>query len=385
MALDGDHVYAHGSEVLCVKGCVADDGLDLIAVSGLHSVVVLSYTPSACDLVASFYLGTAANALAWSPRASSPLAGSDFHIELVAATSDGQLRHLYKSEATSETITNIKPDGILAHTGHINDLTFCGDISRGSGWRYLASTADDTALVIWDIFPSTESNTTFTPREASMDSISSSLIPPGNADTWPISFPNPLHSVAAHLENAKHLLVADSSGSVYLVNWQLSCSLASRREEQVIMEFIEPRSLSRLLFSPAPSLTGLVSWKRDDVNTLVATFGDRWALWEQLSGSKPLVTGSAFSTGARCLRWCPTDPNLFALSPLSQAHGAILHIHNVGFLNSPPTRFEIAVNPHYIQDFDWLGVTYKESPLVAVATGKLVHILRIGESPDKTN
>jgi len=149
------------------------------------------------------------------------------------------------------------------------------------------------------------------------------------------------------------------------------------------MEFIEPRSLSRLLFSPAPSLTGSVTWKRDDSNTLAATFGDRWALWEQLGGSKPLVTGSAFSSGARRLRWCPSDTSLFALSPLSQAHGAILHIHNVGFLNSPPTRFEIVPSPHYIQDFDWMGVTYKESPLVAVAIGKLVHILRIGESPDE--
>jgi hypothetical protein len=92
-----------------------------------------------------------------------------------------------------------------------------------------------------------------------------------------------------------------------------------------------------------------------------------------------------FPSHGRVIRWCPTDPNIFALCPLSQAHGAILHIHNVGFLNSPPTRFEIVANPHYIQDFDWIGVTYKESPLVAVAIGKLVHIMRIGESPDEVN
>jgi len=43
MSIDGDHVYAHGTDVNLIKGCLADDGLDLLAVSGSHSVVVLSY------------------------------------------------------------------------------------------------------------------------------------------------------------------------------------------------------------------------------------------------------------------------------------------------------------------------------------------------------
>jgi hypothetical protein len=46
MALDGEHVYAHGSEVHVVKTCLADDGPDLIALGGAHSVVVLSYVRS---------------------------------------------------------------------------------------------------------------------------------------------------------------------------------------------------------------------------------------------------------------------------------------------------------------------------------------------------
>lgn len=62
----------------------------------------------------------------------------------------------------------------------------------------------------------------------------------------------------------------------------------------------------------------------------------------------------------------------------------MLNIHNIGFLNAPPSQFEIMPKPHQIKDFDWLGVTFKESPLIAVAVGKLVHILRIGESPDET-
>lgn len=38
--------------------------------------------------------------------------------------------------------------------------------------------------------------------------------------------------------------------------------------------------------------------------------------------------------------------------------------------------------PHHIRDFDWLGLTYKGSPLIIVAIGPMVRILRIGECPD---
>jgi hypothetical protein len=72
------------------------------------------------------------------------------------------------------------------------------------------------------------------------------------------------------------------------------------------MEFIEPRSLSRLLFSPTPSLTGSVSWKRDDVNVYVDAFSryhriNRSSDWLQHSETDGL-SGSSLAVRSRLRR-----------------------------------------------------------------------------------
>jgi len=241
----------------------------------------------------------------------------------------------------------------------------------------------DRRLVIWDIFPNPGTKANSLPRESSIESISATNVPSGIAETWCVTFANALRSIAVHQEVANSILVADSRGSVYLVDWEMCRTSSYSRGDQIVMEFIEPHTLAQLIFSPAPSYTGFVSWKPSDSNAILATFGERWAVWEETNGSRPIATGSTFNGGAQTVRWCPTDPNLFALSPLRKSNGAVLHIHNVGFINSSPTQFEIVPSPHFVHDFDWLGTTFKKSPLVAVAIGKLVHILRIGETSDE--
>jgi hypothetical protein len=144
---------------------------------------------------------------------------------------------------------------------------------------------DDKRLVIWDIFPESSLNESGTPREASMDSISQSILPRGNAETWTVQFMKTLHSVATHSAEAKLLLVADTCGSVYLVDWELCRSAGHSIGGQVLMEFIEPYSLAHLIFSPTPSYTGSVSWKTDDSNTYVHFWvyhsSDEWLLDSQ--------------------------------------------------------------------------------------------------------
>lgn len=131
------------------------------------------------------------------------------------------------------------------------------------------TSVDDQGLLIWDIFPESRANEIGTPRDVSIDSMSNSIIPPSVAETWRCSFVNQLMSISVHPEMSKNLLVADSKGSTYLVDWEACRTLKPRNDEAILMEFIEPRSLSQLLFDRKHSYTGSVAWKSDDSNTWV--------------------------------------------------------------------------------------------------------------------
>jgi hypothetical protein len=124
--------------------------------------------------------------------------------------------------------------------------------------------------VIWDIFPESTVDEIGSHREASMDSTSQSILPAGSAETWIVPSVNPLHSVDTHSADANLLLIADSCGSVYLVEWGKCRSGGVADGGHVLMEFVEPYTLAQLVFSPTPSYTGSVSWKTDDSNTYVS-------------------------------------------------------------------------------------------------------------------
>lgn len=91
--------YNHPSFIHVLRACQNDDAADLIALGGDHSVdillVVSSFfwlpqlisrltsrqTDSACQLFASFHIGSNITALAWSPTTVSPTASDDWLIE----------------------------------------------------------------------------------------------------------------------------------------------------------------------------------------------------------------------------------------------------------------------------------------------------------------
>ena len=90
--------YDHPSFIHVLRACQNDDAADLIALGGDHSVdillVVSSFwlpqiiswltsrqTDSACQLFASFHIGSNITALAWSPTTVSPTASDDWLIE----------------------------------------------------------------------------------------------------------------------------------------------------------------------------------------------------------------------------------------------------------------------------------------------------------------
>lgn len=98
MALEGDRVHSHGSDVFVVKGCLVDDGLDLIAVSGSHTVQVISYVRNP-----SFPIITGG-----------PLRPWFYSLPLVATSS-----RLFTSELQQQLL--------LGHPGHL--LLFLGNLS----------------------------------------------------------------------------------------------------------------------------------------------------------------------------------------------------------------------------------------------------------------
>lgn len=76
--------------------------------------------------------------------------------------------------------------------------------------------------------------------------------------------------------------------------------------------------------------------------------------------------------------WCNTHPEFFAISSSSPATGAILHVHNLGYLSQQPTQLAIAAKPHYVRDFDFLAT--RGVPRIAAAVGRSLVVMPIGSA-----
>jgi len=186
-----------------------------------------------------------------------------------------------------------------------------------------------------------------------------------------------LNTVECHPTNHKELLISDRCGSLFIVDWTIdNNALASA--PRVVAEFIDPKAIAQHRLGLNP-WSGCASWNLNDVNIIAAVYGDRWSVWEQGRGEKPLSTGASFDGGSICMRWCPTDSKLFTIAPLRSAYGAVLHIHNLGFINSTPHSILIKPSPHRISDLDWLVSSTQTQPRIAVGVGPVVIIGNIAE------
>ncbi|KIP02652.1 hypothetical protein PHLGIDRAFT_26486 [Phlebiopsis gigantea 11061_1 CR5-6] len=362
--------HDHGADVHVVRAN-HDDAADLVAIGGAHSVQVLLTTSTSARVIANFYLGCRVTALAWSSRCTSPSTTDEWSIELAAAGAHFGLFQLTKAHDAEEEIFAFG-GGLSGHHGKINDMAFCGGQSE-DGWRYVATVSDDKMLLVWDLNPAF--------HVASPGSPSSSDAPPRAPPTaYVISFPHPLTSVCAHPSTGKEFLVADARGSIFLTDWRSDPDengAASWRNSSVV-ELVEPRALADAAAGAAGRWAGSVAWRRDSPDIIGAAYGARFSLWDlsKLQGGKPNATGPTFPDGGTKFRWCSSYPDYFAVTTNSPGKGAVVHVHNTGYLQAQPTVFSVAPRPAYVRDFDFLAA--KGIPRIAAAVGRELVVFYIG-------
>jgi hypothetical protein len=132
------------------------------------------------------------------------------------------------------------------------------------------STLDDRLLLIWDLYPTQgfEEKARVSPASPRP---SSEVTAPSPA-AWSLLLPYPLHTVLAHPENAKEIIVSDDHGSVFVVDWRsdefLSRDGTLGPRKRIVSEYIDPLTLARGLTSQLNAWSGSASW-RSDINMCV--------------------------------------------------------------------------------------------------------------------
>ncbi|EMD34509.1 hypothetical protein CERSUDRAFT_159048 [Gelatoporia subvermispora B] len=368
--------HNHNSDVFCVRACYHDDAADLVAIGGAHSVEVLLTTPTSSQVIANFHLGTRITTLAWSPGSTSPSITDDWSIELTCAGADFGLYLLSKSSASAEDVFAFG-GGLSGHHGKVSDMAFCGGQSEDST-RYVATVSDDKMLMVWDLSPSVD--VVPPPSPGRERSSASSTAPRAQPTAYVIRFPHPLTTVASHPSTSKEFLVADCRGSVFLIDWRADPDENPQDSwrNSSIVELVEPRALADAATGLSNKWSAAVAWSRGSPDIIGAVYGSRFALWDllHLRGGKPHVTGTTFPEGGNQFRWCPTYPEYFAISANAPGRGAVIHVHNTGYVHAQPTVFSVGPRPLFVRDFDFLAA--RGIPRIAAAVGRELVIFYIG-------
>ncbi|KAH8117143.1 hypothetical protein DFH11DRAFT_983710 [Phellopilus nigrolimitatus] len=375
-----DLKHIHGTNVLAVRACYHEDGADLLAVAGEDSVQILQCNHHAIKSLAFFTVGLKVTAIAWSSRAVSPAVSDEWCIELAISTHDFSLHILSKTSNSEEKITSFG-GGLTGHHGRINDITFVG--GQDNSARHIASVSDDMNLIVWDLCPAVNpAVNSVVEHEANeqFDSNISSHPIVRQPTALVIPFSYPLCSVSSHATTSKELLVSDTRGSVFLIDWRKDPNDIDEDilSQQNVIELVHPRILADAISNLPKYLSGCASWQRDDANVIGSVFGTEFALWDlsKLKGGKPLSTGLSFPEGGHRFRWCPTFPEYFAISTASAtSKGAVVNIYSSFHLQTQATTFQISPRPHRLTDFDWMAT--RGTPRLAAAVGRVVYIFPI--------
>lgn len=357
--------------------------------------------------IASFHVGATTIAIDWSPDAISPASSDNWNIELGIACADGNMRILRKTPHSPPTgETRVFGGGTTGHSARITSLAF----SSARAGMHVASAGEDCNLLIWNL--SKRIKTEDDP-DTSMDGVEDGDEQAPSA--YPIAFTHPLQDVIAHDANARTLLVADSRGTVSLIDWagaEMDEDVPGAEEwhRQRVVELMDPRRVAEgitgVRTSGVPlnsSLGGGADWKPDDPNIIGATYGPRWMIWDlrRVQGGKPVATGEGFLSGGHRFRWCPTDENLFAVSTTSPVPGAAIKVYHISFPGAPRT-YQLFGRPHRVRDIDWLTELPTSSdpqnetenelqtrvpspPWLAVAVGRKVYFVNALEEAGALN
>jgi len=275
---------------------------------------------------------------------------------------------------------------LSGHHGTVNEMTFCGGPTDDIA-RYVATVSDDKMLMVWDLrpnvdipsIPQSRSPTSETnPDTGGGGSSSSSTRPQPTA--YVISFPHALSSVCAHSSTTKELLVADSRGSLALIDWRSDPSHAptdAAWHHPRVVEFAAPRAIA----GGAGAFPASAAWQQSNPDIIGAVHRSRFSLWDlsKLHGGKPMLSGASFPEGAHRFRWCPTYPEYFAISTRSAgSRGATIHVHSALHVHAhvEPTAFTLAPRPLCVRDFDFISL--KGIPRIAAAVGHELIVFYIG-------
>jgi len=369
----------HGSDVYVVRSYYNEDGSDLLALGDEHSVEVYQISSSSTKRLASFHIGTRVTAIAWSPRTSSPSSSDAWHIEIAAAGIDFGLHLLTKSLSSAEHIFPFG-GGLSGHHGRVNDMSFCGGRDRENA-RYVATVSDDKMLMVWDLHPTLDISSGIPSPEISTNNGSSPPSPRPQPTAYVITFPHPLTTVSSHPTSSKEFLVTDCRGSIFLTDWRTDPELTEQGSwrHSTLVELVEPHALADSLLGTSLHWSKFAAWRRDNVDIIGATYGPRFAIWDmsRLRGGRPTHTGTSFPDTGHAFRWCPTNPDYFAIAAHSINKGAVLHIHNVGYVHAQPSVINVAPHPLRIRDFDFMAL--RGQPLLAVAFDRQVAVFSLGD------
>ncbi|KAF9228051.1 hypothetical protein BS17DRAFT_726849 [Gyrodon lividus] len=369
----------HGSDVYVIRSCHNEDGSDLLALGGEHSVEIYHISLSSTKRLASFHIGTRVTALAWSPRTLSPSSSDGWLIEIAAAGIDFGLHLLTKSVSLAEHIFPFG-GGLSGHHGRVNDMCFCGGRDQESA-SYVATVSDDRMLMVWDLHPTLDISSWIPSTDTSLNNSSFPHNPRPQPTAYVITFSHPLTTVSSHPASSKELLVSDCRGSIFLTDWRTDPELTEQGSwrHSTLVELVEPHALADSLLGASSQWTGFAAWRRDNVDIIGATYGPRFAIWDmsKLRGGRPTHTGTSFPDRGHAFRWCPTNPDYFAIAAHSIKKGAVLHVHNVGYVHAQPSVINVAPHPHHIRDFDFMAL--RGQPLLVVAFGRQVAVFSLGD------
>jgi hypothetical protein len=259
--------------------------------------------------------------------------------------------------------------------------------------------------MVWDLNPEAEMETS---------PISPSHTPGRSLPTaYVIPFPYPLVDVKSHPSSSKEFLVADSHGSIFLTDWRTDPMDNGEQtwRHHSLVELVEPKVMADTMSGIMVYGAGSVAWRRDAVdmcvlslfvtlnlrltnkqNSIGAVYGSTFSVWDiaKVQGGKPQGSGPLPEGGQHFRyvvswlkelklteddRWCPTYPDIFAISSQSRTKGATIQIFNTKYIHTQPLSVTLVSAPHVVRDFDFMAD--QGTTRVVAAIGKELFIFEI--------
>lgn len=85
-----------------------------------------------------------------------------------------------------------------------------------------------------------------------------------------IPFTYQLCSVSSHVSTARELVVSDSRGYVFVVDWRKDPDEGDDSFTENLLELVHPKAVAEAACNLSKRLTGCAAWRKDDPNMYVS-------------------------------------------------------------------------------------------------------------------